>query len=475
MSRLVREVSRGTGSVFLAESLAVPAGLLIVALLSRSLGPDGYGRYGLAVAIVSIVEWLIVAAFSRIAIIVLSDPAERDGAEPAIIRSYLFTALAAMAGMIALSPLLAVALHSPGLRSDLLWLSVDIPLFALTQAQRSIVTALGSYRGRAAAIGVRWISRLLLTWLFISAGMGVTGALLAWPTSSIAELACLRRIPWGSLWRKPARSLGIWRACRAPFLFAVGQRLTEKLDILALQAFSAPAATTGVYVAAQNLSILPGLFAASLSPVLMAAMTRERALGRELESREAGAMSLRVSWYTLPLAVVFGSCGPEISAVAFGPEFRPAGLLTGWLVAEFSGIAVSGAAASILGSQGRLHWLPWLSIPVAVLAGLGHVVAIPWGGMIGAAMVSAGAGVAAGLYGTALVYRTWRQPFPLAMVLRVFAGTAAAAVVGSLAGVAALAWPLRAVCVGVTSMVVLLAAGEWRAVVPHLSAIRVRP
>ena len=51
---------------------------------------------------------------------------------------------------------------------------------------------------------------------------------------------------------------------------------------------TAGAQAVGVYVAAQNLAILPGLFGNALAPILMATMTRERAMG---EPNDAGALA----------------------------------------------------------------------------------------------------------------------------------------------------------------------------------------
>ncbi|MBC7925997.1 MAG: lipopolysaccharide biosynthesis protein [Bryobacteraceae bacterium] len=462
MSAIVREVSGDTASVFLAEAVAVPAGLLIVALLSRNLGPAGYGRYGIAVAVVGIAEWLVASAFARISVILLSDPAMRDQMEPSVLRHYLVTALAVAVLLFVGADLLATLLQAKYLSSDLRWLCVDVPLFALTNAQRSIVTARGEYSGRALAIVVRWISRLTLTAAFVFWGLGVLGALLAWPASSLAELFCFRRISWSFLWKADTSPVSIWRECRGPFVFATGQRLMERADLLVLQAYGTSASFIGYYVAGQNLSILPGLFAASLAPVLTAAMTRERVLGREEASRNAGALSMKASLYMLPLAPVFGSCGQEIAALAFGPQFLQAGPLTGWLVAGFVGVALASAAASIVSAERRFHLMPWLSVPGAITAFALQAAIVPVGGMTRAAMVSAFVGLGSGLVATVIVYRNWGQAFPVIMIGRVAGATLAVLGASQFWVIPALAWPYRAALLLMIGVVSLLVAGEWR-------------
>lgn len=473
MATLGREIGRGTASVFLAEALAVPAGLLIAGLLSRSLGPGDYGRYGVAVAIVVAVEWLIAGAYSRISIQLLSEPEQRDAVEPTILRHHLLTALGAMVALMALAHVISAALRAPYLAADLRWLALDVPLFAMAQAQRSILTARGEYAGRALAIAARWISRVAVTAATLQLGYGVAGALWAWPVASLAELLALRRLSWQRLFDRTGTPVGLWRVGWAPLLFTVGQRLIERVDLLLLQAFGTPAAALGVYVAAQNLSILPGLFAAALSPILIAAMTRERALGREIASRRTAAGFLRVTLYLMPLAPVFGACGGELAAIAFGRPFASAGPLTGWLVAGYIGLALCSASASILASQGRHGMTALLSVPATACAAVLHLIVIPRYGPVGAAVVTATVGLGSGLVAAAVVFRGWKEPFPVATVLRVSAASLAVTWLFWSGVLAPFSFPVRLGGLVLASGATLVALGEWK--LGELRAMLARP
>src|SRR5437588_10770536 len=63
----------GAARVLLAELLALPLGLLITVLLTRHLGPAGYGLYTLAASTVGWIEWSIAPAFARAAIQLVGD------------------------------------------------------------------------------------------------------------------------------------------------------------------------------------------------------------------------------------------------------------------------------------------------------------------------------------------------------------------------------------------------------------------
>jgi O-antigen/teichoic acid export membrane protein len=460
---LGREIGQGTLWLFLAEALALPGGLLIARILSLRLGPAQYGRYGLATAIVLAAEWLIVAAYARISVQLLSYTQIRDELERSVIRHYLFTALLAAAALLFCAKAFALALHAPSLASDLRWLCLDVPLFALAYAQRSILTARREYSGRASAIAVRWVSRVSCTWVFLTLGFGVHAALWAWPLSSFAEIVCIRKLPLRLLFESTKVPVGLWREAWAPFLFAAGQRILERIDLILLQALGTAAPSIGLYVAAQNMSVLPGLFAGSLSPVLIAAMTREYSLGREGATRQSAALSLKITLYLLPLAAVFGFCGPEIATFAFGPSFRGAGSLTGWLMVSYIGIALASTAASIISSQGKHRLTAYFSLPAAALAGILQSAVIPQYGVKGAAIVSAAVGLATGLAAMAAVYRMWNQSFPIAMVLRAAAGTLAAVFLAQFGPVYSFHLPARLCCLLLVSGSTLLVTGEWQA------------
>jgi O-antigen/teichoic acid export membrane protein len=289
----------------------------------------------------------------------------------------------------------------------------------------------------------------------------VNGALLAWPLASVAELLSLRQLPFSAFLRPGARMSEIWREGFAPFLFAVGQRSLERMDLLLLQALGTAPATIGVYVAAQNLSILPGLFGASLSPVLIAAFTQERLLGREPASRQTAAYALRGIIYLFPLAAVFWICGEDITTFVCGEPFRDAGRLVGWLVVGAIGLVLSSASVSIICAQGRHRLSAWFSLPSAACALLLQLLVIPRYGAMGAAMVTAGVGLASGLCAAAVVFRGWRQPFPLATLVRV--GTASLAVVlaSRWSAILWLAWPVRVCTLMLATSLLLWILGEW--------------
>src|SRR5690349_8526618 len=94
-----RELLGGSARVFLAESVALPAGLITAAFLARRLGPSGYGVFTLTMAIVAWVEWTLASLLARAAVKVISDAEDWRPAAAAALRFYAASGVIGFVGM----------------------------------------------------------------------------------------------------------------------------------------------------------------------------------------------------------------------------------------------------------------------------------------------------------------------------------------------------------------------------------------
>ncbi len=425
--KFTQEVWRGAGGILAAESLSLPAGLMISAMLTRALAADGYGHYALAVAIVGGIQWLIASAFNRLAVQTLSREPQHL---PTFLRYYAVTGVACLLGLLALAPTLATQLHVPELRTSLRWLAWDIPLFAFAQAQRTFLIANGQYSRRAVSGGSRWIVRAAATWLALELNLGIPGVMLSWILASLTELLLLRATPLSALLLPGASAPLPWRAALPLFLFAASQRIFERVDLLLLQSSGVAPSQTGLYAAAQNLAILPALMAGSLSPVLISALIRGERAGQAKEAQHAAHLSLCLTLAMLPISGFYFGWGDDFAGLLFGAPFRPAGKIAGLLTASAIGVALNASCVSVLAAAGDAH-LSWrYGLPSLVLTLVLLSYAIPRYGLMGAAVASAFSGLVPALIGLWFVYRRWQRPFPLGTLAACVAVAAALYLIG---------------------------------------------
>lgn len=450
--------------IFLAESLILPAGLIIAGVTSRALSPDGYGRYALAVAVVGGTQWLI-SSYNGRTVQLLSDRNRREQYLPTIFQQYLGGSVVLMVLLMLLAYPLALLFKTSELVYTIPLLSLDLPLFALCQAQRCSIIASGDYSGRAVASAARWISRTIATCLFLYWGWGTPGAIGGWLVASLAEVLAVGKIDWRGILQRGAPHSVVWREGRTMLLFVGGMRLYERIDLFLLQAFKADVRITGYYSAAQVLTIIPSLVAGSVGPVLNSVVVRRHSESADVTLSPAlaqtGVRGIRAALVLLPLAAIFAVNGADLAMFAFGRDYAAAGALLGWLSLSATGMALTGIAVGLLGAIGH-HRVSWrFSLPTCLVAIAVQCAVIPRFDALGAAVASGVISMATGLVAIAFVCRQLYQPFPSLSLVRVTAAGAAAAALCLVPAYVALWVPIRMAIGAVTVLAVLVALGEW--------------
>lgn len=457
-----RHMLAGGVRVFLAESLLIPTGLLTAAYLARRLGPEGYGIFMVAAALVAWVEWSLAAVFSRASVKFVAEAVDWRPIGSTIVSAQLALAAAAAALLWALAEPVASVLGLSALAGPLRLFALDIPPFCLAQAHRNILIGIGDFSERALAAAARWVSRLLLVVLLVELGLSVEGAILGSIGASLIELAVCR------IFVRPAFSAGaalqvgrLWGYVAPLLLSALALRLYDRLDLVVLTALGGTPEQAGHYGAAQNLSILPNLFALSFAPLLLATLTRAFRDDERPAARRIGRGAMRGVLLLVPFAGLGAGAAPEIVELVFGPAFAPAGPLIAPLLFAAVALVLVAVTTAILIAAGRPGLTVACTAPLPVLAAAGYLRFIPRYGAQGAALVTLVGAMLAALALVTIVYRECRILPPVATAARsgvVCAGAFAAAALWPASGALVLL-EVGAIAAGI--VLALLAAGEF--------------
>lgn len=405
----VRHLAGGTVRVFLAEALVLPTGLITAAYLTRNLGPEGYGLFTLAAALIAWLSWTSTSLIGRASVKLVSEADDWRPIGATVLRVYLISGvgLALLVGLTA--ELIATLLAKPQLTPYLQLFAVELLLFSLTQAHRNILVGTGSYSKRALAAAVRWPVRLLLIVALVEMGLSVPGAILGSVAATAIELAVYRRYVRPSLHAKltfPARQLFKVAVPVAAYGLCLG--LFQKIDLFALSALGGSAADAGYYGAAQNLCIVPAIFTLSFSPLLLASLGRLQKAGEHSRTRAIARDVMRLIFAMLPFAGMTAGAARDIVILIFGSQFGRSAPLLALLM--FAGVALVMiyVATVIMTVAEKPGWAAALATPVLLAAIMGHILLIPRAGAIGAATVTttlAGAGALISMYA---VFALWR-------------------------------------------------------------------
>jgi O-antigen/teichoic acid export membrane protein len=403
-----RKTASGIVWVFLADALILPTGLITAGFLTRRLGPEDYGLFTLATVLVTWGEWSITSIFSRATISFIGGTEDWQPIGTTVARSYLMAGvLLGLAFALAARPIAAL-LGEPRLAGYLAFAAADIPLFALSQAHINVLVGLGGFRLRALAPVGRWIGRLVLMLLLVGGGLSVTGAIAANIGASIIELVICRLGLRLQLWRRS--DFSPWRlfGFAVPlFVFALSLRVFDKTDLLMLKVLGGTASQAGFYGAAQNLSLIPLIFAAVVSALLLSTMTRFLREGQDTAARHMARDGLRAAFALIPFAAMTAGASAEIVAAIFGPTFIASGPYLALLIFAGVGLATMNVANAVLTAAERPMLSVYNAVPLLPLVLVAHWIVIPRAGAVGAAAVTATFASIGAIVGAVLVGRVW--------------------------------------------------------------------
>ena len=452
----------GTARVFLAEALIVPTGLLTVALLTRHLGPSDYGRYTLAVTFALWLEWGFSAPFARAAVRLVGGAAEWGPMAALVVRVQFVVGVLTALALWVTAPIIARTLDEPALSSLLRLFSLDLPLFALAQAHQQVLIALGHFRVRALLSAARWIVRLVLIAAAVAFGLSVRGIVMAVVSTTAIEVALARRFVRPQLFGRvevPVRQMFDYAV---PLLLsALCLRVFDRIDVVLLKFFGRTSAEVGMYGAAQNLTLVTGLFSLSFSPILLSTLAQAVRAGDMTHARQIARDSMKIGLLLLPVAAIVAASARDIVALVFGTQYLASTAVFQWLIfAGVASVAISIVVAVLTGGS-RPFWTLYAVAPLPVIAIIAHTWAIPRFGPVGAAMVTTLCGCGGAMFGVVAVYRLWQVTPPAASALR-------SVILAAGGALAASSWPSPGVLVivklavlGLGVLVLLLVSGEF--------------
>ncbi|NJM57533.1 MAG: oligosaccharide flippase family protein [Synechococcales cyanobacterium RU_4_20] len=397
----------------------MPTGLITAGVLTRRLGPEGYGLFTLASVLVAWLEWTLTSLFERTTIKFAREVEDWPSFCTAIAQLHL--GLGCLMGLLlaALAAPLGAAFHEPSLAGYLQLYALDIPIFCLAYAQRQLLIGRGEFRERAIASASRWTARFLLITLLLLNGFSIYGAIWGTIGASLIELGVGRQFIQPAIFARstfPIRKLFDYAV--PLFLFAAILRCYDKLDLIMLKLLDGSAAQMGIYSAAQNLAFVPSLFAMSFSPLLLSVLSQTLREENWPKAQHIERNALRLTVILLPFVALAAGSANAIVGLVYGAEFLPAATLLALLLLGALALVSISIATAILTAIGRPKLTLWAVSPLLPVSLVGYGLVIPHWGSVGAALVSVATATLGAALSLGLVYHQCRVLPPLGTGLR---------------------------------------------------------
>ena len=237
--------------------------------LARGLGPAEYGTYGVLLSILSTVALVLTAGMPEA---IAKFAAERPAEAGAIFAQgvgiqFRFSLLLGLA-YAAASPLIARALHDPGLSYALAVSALAIPPVALYSVAVGALNGERRFAAQALTIGAYGVLRCGLV-VGLTQRFQILGAVAGFV---IAPLVVVSAVLPG-IWRRRATSVlesrTLWLFARPVIGFTVALALLMNLDLFVVKSVVIDPDVVGYYTAAATIAKVPYFFFSAIGVVLL--------------------------------------------------------------------------------------------------------------------------------------------------------------------------------------------------------------
>ncbi|MFC1683058.1 flippase [Candidatus Zixiibacteriota bacterium] len=404
--------ARGTVLLIFSKVLFLAGSVIIHIYLGRTLGPIGYGQYGLTM---SILLWFEVIVNSAVPWAVSKVISERKSFARSTFRQgillQIVCSLSIFVLFVALAPALARAFGDRTVKMLLWWAALDIPFFALLSVFLTYFNGLQQF-GRQGMVSIsRIFFKVSATVCLVAYGYSVRGALLGNILGSVFALAVgwyLISLPPPSEQRvrliRRVLSFGVPYA-----LFLICAQLLLNIDLWTVKALLKETAATGYYTSAQTISRVPYFLFLGLTTAIFPALSKSTSSGEEHVSRTQIKQAIRLLLLILlPVGAVVSSDPGAAVELFYGAHFAPAvppltALMWGMIL-----FTVFYTLAVVLSVAGRPGTALVISLGLLLVDVILNLILVPRLELTGAALGTAVAALLGAVVLSAVIARQFR-------------------------------------------------------------------
>ncbi len=416
--------TRNAAYVLSAQAMLLFSGLLISIGLGRFLGPELYGRYGVVLAVATVLNILLTPGMMQAAAKFTAERKDKAGAiATALLKSQAVAGLAIAAAYFALAFPLANALKDKALL-QLLWILTPLALFyGITAVYSGYLTGTGRFKEQSIQLIIYSISRLALT-LGLAYAFSITGAVVAMPLASLIVLIYTARIANVKA-EKGYPSKGIYRLSARLAAFSALVALFTNTDLLLVQALLNNGQLTGYYTAAGTAARVPYFMLTALGTLILPKMA-EKLTNPGQQARIFMKESLRyILMLLIPGTAIMAATAKPLVMLLYKSNYAAAAQPAAIMAIGMAALTIAYLLATSLNAAGKIRLTLTLTGAMLLASTAANIYAIPRYGLTGAAVAVSAAAIAAAIAFAIAAHKNFGQIVSYGSMAKVTLATAA--------------------------------------------------
>lgn len=425
-----RRHSLTTGAILVtaASAVFVLSGYVVNVWLGRLLGPADYGRFGVVISLLTLLNVVQNSAIPQAVARAAAQAPENAGAA---LRSGMELQVGlglGMAAMLALgAPLIASVFGDPLLAPLIGIAALVLPSYGLFSLLMAFRNGLRHFTRQAVTQAAYAVAKAIAA-IALAYAFRLNGALAGYVIAPIVGIIAGWHWPSSGRPRVPYR--GLLRFAGPLSVFAVASVGLMSVDIFFVKAMLSSPEVAGHYAAAQNVARIPYYLLTGLAAIILPAVAAAAQRPTGIAIRTA-AQALR--WGTiavLPVAALIVATRGGLINLLYSSGYGPSAEILALLGPAMAALAISSIAAGILSGLGRPAVPAVIALIGLLMSAIGCAVAVPVAGALGAAAATL-VGCCVMLAGlVAVLWRTAPGSIPGLSALRVAMISCLLAVIG---------------------------------------------
>jgi stage V sporulation protein B len=386
VGRPPESMARGAALVTGAAALFVASGYAVNVWLGRMLGPDDYGRFGVVLAMITILN---ILQNSSVPQAVARYTASHPHAASVLLRRGLVlqlgVGLVLAIGLAAGASLIAAVLGDPELTDAVRAAALIVPPYGVFALFLAYHNGSRHYTRQAGAQAAYAITKALAV-ITLAYPLRLVGAILGYVVAALVGCAAAAVRPTGD-----GPSVGLWRLLRlaAPLsVYALASVAQFSADIFFVKGLGVTDADAGLYAASQNIARIPYFLMTGLAVLVLPALAGT-VRGSLPAASNTARQALRLSVLAaVPIAALVAGTAPGALDLLYGSTYAEAADVLRILAVAMAALAVASIAAGALSGVGNPAWSAAISVLGLGVAIAGCVVLIPVMGPVGGAVAT---------------------------------------------------------------------------------------
>ena len=398
-----------------AAGTFIASGYVVNVWLGRLLGPEDFGRFGIVVSLITVLNIVQRTAIPQaVARSTAQAPESADGTLRRGVELQITISLVLAAALGLGATRIAEVLGDPKL-VWLLWLAAPVlPAYGLLTLLTAFHIGQRSYTRQAVTSTVYSVAKAVGS-IGLAYGYKVAGAVVGYGVAAVVGVVAGWHRFWAPRSTEPFRRLLVFAAPLT--VYAIAATAQWSIDIFFVQAMITSADETGFYAAGQSIARIPvhvmGGLAAMILPAVAGAAHHDEAVARITR----GALRWTIRIVVPVVAIIMATASPLVELL-YSSRYSPAAEILVLLAPAMGALAVSSVAAGVLNGLGRPTASAVLSVLGVVATVVGCLLLVPTAGVVGAATATL-VGSLVPLFGLlALLWSSFPGSIPLSTLAR---------------------------------------------------------